>query len=118
MYAPPPRLNLLVIRYSDIDRAARFYQSLGLLITRHVHGGPQHYTSEVDGTVFEIYPATESHPASATRFGFAVDDVDALLPPLVELGSQVLKAPHDSPWGRRAVVRDLDGNTLELVNAT
>src|SRR5262249_7289731 len=57
MYAPPPRLNLLVIRSPNIDRAARFYSALGLLMTKHAHAdGPEHYTSQVDRCVFEIYP--------------------------------------------------------------
>lgn len=117
MYAPPPKLNLLVIRSPDIDRAARFYRALGLLMTRHAHGaGPQHYASEVDGCVFEIYPtkvgATETR---GTRFGFLVDAVDELVPSLVDLGAEILEPARDSEWGRRAVVRDLDGHVVELV---
>jgi catechol 2,3-dioxygenase-like lactoylglutathione lyase family enzyme len=118
MYAPPPTLNLLVIRSRDIDRAARFYRELGLLITRHAHGdGPEHYTSLVDGRVFEIYPLrTGAEPTTAVRFGFAVDDVDGLLPLLIQVGATVVAAPTDSEWGRRAVVKDLDGHVVELVN--
>lgn len=116
MYAPPPFLNLLVIRSPDIDRAARFFQALGLLIERHAHGGVEHYTSEVDGFVFEIYPLKlGSAPTTAARFGFAVDSVDELVSMVSAIGAVVVEAPHDSEWGRRAVVKDLDGHVVELV---
>lgn len=117
MYAPPPHLNLVVLRSADIDRAATFYQQMGLLFTRHSHGsGPEHYSSEVSGLVFELYPTTaKSGPTTGTRVGFRVDSVDEIVPLLAQLGAQVVSQPADSEWGRRAVVRDLDGHTLELL---
>ena len=114
MHAFPPRLNLVVLRSPDIDRAAILYSAMGLLFTKHSHGsGPSHYSSEVDGMVFEIYPATEkSRPTVGTRVGFAVDSVDQIVPLLVEVGASVLTPPCDSEWGRRAVIKDLDGHTV------
>ncbi len=47
-------MNLTVIRSPDIDRAAMFYQTMGLLFTKHRHeSGPEHYSSCVNGFVFE-----------------------------------------------------------------
>jgi catechol 2,3-dioxygenase-like lactoylglutathione lyase family enzyme len=117
MHASPPQLNLVVLRSPDIDRAAAFYQRMGLLFTRHAHGsGPQHYSSEVSGFVFEIYPTTaKSGPTTGTRIGFRVDSVDEVVRLLTELGTEVVTAPHDSEWGRRAVVKDLDGHVVELL---
>ena len=117
MYSPPPHLNLVVLRSSDIHRAAKFYRCLGLLLTAHSHGsGPEHYASEVSGLAFEIYPMSQrSGPTTGTRIGFEVDSVDTLLPVLTEAGAQILTPPTDSEWGRRAVVRDLDGHVVELL---
>jgi lactoylglutathione lyase len=117
MYAPPPHLNLVVLRSPDIHRAAKFYSALGLLFTAHSHGsGPEHCSSEVSGLVFEIYPATtKSAPTTGTRIGFNVDSVDELIPLLTQAGAQIVSPPSDSEWGRRAVVRDIDGHTVELV---
>jgi hypothetical protein len=117
MSSSSPQLNLVVLRSPDIDRAAKFYQQLGLLFSKHAHGsGPEHYASETNGFVFEIYPATaKSQPTLGTRIGFIVDSVDELIPLIVEIGAQVLTAPTDSEWGRRAVVKDLDGHTVELL---
>lgn len=108
----------MVIRSPDIDRAADFYRALGLLITKHSHGGgPEHYSSEVCGFVFEIYPLGDGQTSTtAARVGFIVEDVDSLVQLLAEVGGPVVSTPRDSAWGRRAVVRDLDGHSVELVS--
>jgi lactoylglutathione lyase len=113
----PPKLNLVVLRSADIDRAVKFYGQMGLLFTKHAHGkGPEHYASEVAGSVFELYPATEKSPSTAAaRIGFSVESVDKIVPLLRQIGAQVLTEPSDSEWGRRAVVKDLDGHTVELI---
>ena len=117
MFAPPPHLNLVVLRSADIDRGAAFYRELGLLFTKHAHGsGPEHYSSEVSGLVFELYPLTpKSSPTTGTRIGFRVDAVDGIVKSLAKIGAAVLSPPADSEWGRRAVVKDFDGHVIELV---
>jgi lactoylglutathione lyase len=117
MYASPPQLNLVVLRSPDIQRASEFYREMGLLFTLHSHGsGPEHYSSMVNGLVFEIYPlGAKSSLTTGTRIGFSIDDVDGVVRLLVEAGAQVVTAPADSEWGRRAVVKDLDGHVVELV---
>lgn len=110
------QLNLVVIRAEDIDRAAEFYRLLGLEFQKHRHGsGPEHYASEEGGTVFEIYPRQKQAEGSAgTRIGFRVPSVDALIAGLEEAGARIVSPPKDSPWGRRAVIDDLDGHCVEL----
>ncbi|QDU95879.1 VOC family protein [Lignipirellula cremea] len=116
MYAAPPMMNLTVIRSPDIDRAATFYQAMGLLFTEHRHGsGPLHYTSAVNGFVFEIYPRGKHPPTTSTRIGFSVDEVDSVVEMLLAVGGTLLSPPTDSEWGRRAVMKDLDGHTVELL---
>ena len=112
-----PQLNLVVLRSSDIERGATFYRELGLTFTRHAHGsGPEHYTSEVNGFVFEIYPSTsKSPPTVGTRIGFKVDSVDEVVRLLSRFGAVVITPPADSEWGRRAVVKDFDGHVVELL---
>ncbi|WP_425396656.1 VOC family protein [Aeoliella sp.] len=111
----PPRLNLVVIRSADLHRAETFYTALGLVFEKHRHGnGPEHLAAEHDGMVFEVYPATESKATTATRIGFQVADVDQTIAKLESLGVETTQPPTDSPWGRRAVVRDFDGHAVEL----
>jgi lactoylglutathione lyase len=110
-----PRLNLVVIRSVDLDRAASFYGVIGLTFSRHAHGkGPVHFACETKAVVFEIYPHDDDSPIPLVRIGFAVTNVDATVSKLSELGAVVRQQPKDSAWGRRAVVEDFDGNIVEL----
>jgi lactoylglutathione lyase len=112
-------MNLVVLRSPDIHRAAKFYRELGLLFTLERHGnGPEHFTSSVNGFVFEIYPLKDGQtPTTSTRIGFMVDSVDQLVVLLQTIGAEIVSNPQDSEWGRRAIVRDLDGHMVELVTA-
>ncbi|WP_417746936.1 VOC family protein [Rosistilla oblonga] len=114
------RCNLLVIRSRRIDQAAGFYKALGLHFTKHRHGsGPEHYATESAGHTFEIYPLAEgATPTTETRIGFAVARVDDVFARLVEAGGKSISPPKPSPWGRRAVVCDLDGHRVELTATT
>ena len=117
MNVPFPQLNLVVLRSADIDRSVKFYEAMGLRFAKHAHGsGPEHYASENNGFVFEIYPVTaKAGPTTGTRIGFRVDDVDGVVKLLSEISGVVVTPPADSEWGRRTVVKDLDGHTVELV---
>ena len=120
MYAPPPALNLVVIRSKDIERAHRFYSAMGLLIQRDSHGeGPTHYVSVVCGLVFEIYPLSGGQaPTTGTRLGFQVDSVDDVVPMLIQAGGSLVSTARDVAGGRHAVVADLDGHRVELFTPT
>ena len=117
MQTSTARLNLVVLRSSDLEEAARFYREIGLMFIRHAHGaGPEHYASEVNGMVFEIYPmSAKSSPTTGTRIGFQVESVDDTLSKLSKIGATVVVPPGDSEWGRRAVIKDFDGHIIELV---
>ncbi len=117
MITSPPFVNLVVIRSEDIDRAVTFYEAIGLTFQKHSHGsGPEHYASEKAGFVFEIYPLSPKQQSTVwTRLGFSVGDVDALVARLAKDGAKIVSSPTDSEWGRRAVVKDLDGHAVELV---
>jgi lactoylglutathione lyase len=115
-----PRLNLLVLRVADLDRAVAFYQLLGLRFKKHEHGsGPVHFAAERDRFVFELYLATAEQPVSAsTRIGFEIADVVKSVATLGAFpGARILSAPVASPWGLRAVVVDPDGHRVELSEA-
>jgi catechol 2,3-dioxygenase-like lactoylglutathione lyase family enzyme len=109
-----------VIRSPDIDRAVAFYECIGLRFQKHSHGnGPLHYASDINHFVFEIYPSRNQDDVThKTRFGFRVNDVDSIVDNLAQLGATIRTPPNDTEWGRRAVVNDLDGHTVELVGST
>jgi len=112
-------LNLVVLRFQDIDRAAAFYSRLGLCFERHRHGkGAEHFAAELPGGVFELYTQTSDTPATlGTRIGFKVASVDAVVAALGDYPGAVVVAPKDSEWGRRAVVADPEGHRIELIQA-
>ncbi len=115
----PITLNLVVLRTADLERAERFYVSLGLKFTRHRHGsGPEHLSAEMGSIVFELYPrATDDASTLGTRIGFSVSSLDSVIAALCDYPAAVISPPQDSPWGRRAVVLDPDGHRVELVQA-
>jgi predicted enzyme related to lactoylglutathione lyase len=112
------RLTLLVLKTRQLARLRAFYTAVGLAFVEEVHGnGPAHLAASVGGLVLELYPLPDdAGPADATtRVGFAVSDLDATLVSLGAVQGTAVSQPKDTPWGRRAVVRDPDGRAVELV---
>jgi len=114
------RLNLTVIRSADIHRSADFYRNFDLEFELHSHGkGPPHFATLNTKTVFEIYPATEKMPVSkSTRIGFEVQSCEMVIKRTLEKGYDVVSMPKESPWGLRAVVKDPDGHSVEIISQT
>ncbi|WP_424139689.1 VOC family protein [Roseomonas chloroacetimidivorans] len=110
---------LVVIRAWNPEGLARFYSALGLKFDRERHGkGPEHHACRIGRSVFEIYPRTsDADNTSATRLGFGVPDVEAACERAVALDGRLIRAAAVSPWGRRAVLSDPEGHTVELVEA-
>jgi len=111
-------LNLVVLRSTDIARAAQFYSKIGIQFTRHQHGkGPEHYAVQLGEAVFELYPLAPSGGPSTlgTRIGFSVPSLDTVIEALREYPTAITSPPKDSEWGRRAVLTDPDGHRIELV---
>jgi len=109
-------LSLVVIRSSDMDKLAGFYSALGFCFVRHRHGkGPEHLSSTLGDAVFEIYPASSpEEKTTSTRLGFSVPSLGNALERLRGLNALILTEPADTPFGRRAVVRDFEGHKVEL----
>src|SRR6266498_3293777 len=107
-----PTLSLLVLRTAKLEATLAFYRALGMEFVQEQHGsGPAHYSCQLGGTVVEIYPGSDGtapprQSGGATMLGFRVASVDATVATLQQLGAEVVTAPKDSPWGRRAVVAD------------
>jgi lactoylglutathione lyase len=109
-------LSLVVIRAQDIDRLASFYTALGFHFTKHRHGkGPEHLSSTIGETVFEIYPSNGANESTvSTRLGFSVPCLMNALCQLRGLDATVLVEPSDTEFGRRAVVKDFEGHKVEI----
>jgi lactoylglutathione lyase len=112
-------LNLVVLRCADLDRAREFYSRLGLQFSRHQHGkGPEHWTGEVGGCVFELYPASsDSKSTLGTRIGFRIPNLDKTIAALSDFPGALSSPAKDTEWGRRAVILDPDGHKVELLES-
>ena len=109
-------LNLVVIRATDLERAARFYGALGVQLDREGHGsGTEHLAGRSGSVLLEVYPSADNVGTVDVRLGFCVRSVADAVAAAGEGGGSVLSAPRQSPWGLRAVVRDPDGHRIELV---
>jgi catechol 2,3-dioxygenase-like lactoylglutathione lyase family enzyme len=111
------KLNLVVVRVNDLEASRRFYNSIGLVLTSERHGnGPQHYSADLDGVVVEFYPrSSDGDRTDQPRLGFSVPNINEVLAACQNAGGEIISAPKDSPWGRRAVVQDPDGHKVELI---
>lgn len=111
-------LNLVVIYTADLQLACDFYRCLGLVFVSERHGtGPEHYAATLGQVVFELYPRKPETPSTQLRLGFRVPAVESVVQQLQDRGVRIISAPKESPWGLRAVVADLDGNSVELVQS-
>jgi len=111
------RVNLIVVRTKNIKELAEFYERFGIKFEYHRHGnGPFHYSTELEKTVFEIYPLLKSQEKAdkSLRLGFDVKELDKLILELDKKGIEVTKRPTKSEWGYFAVIKDLDGRKIEL----
>ncbi len=108
---------LVVIRAANPERLSRFYEALGLSFDLERHGkGPEHYACRVGKSVFEIYPrVSETDSTSATRLGFGVENLDEVCERAVANGGRMTRSAAETQWGRRAVVCDPEGHTVEIV---
>lgn len=104
-------LTLLVLRCGNLEASRRFYSALGLVLTTEQHGsGPVHYSCQLGTTVLELYPAQSK--TTSTRLGIGVPSVATALGALRSLGNSIDHEP--TPERRSCLVRDPDGNAVEL----
>jgi catechol 2,3-dioxygenase-like lactoylglutathione lyase family enzyme len=106
-------LSLLVLRCKDIGACKRFYEGFGISFVTEKHGeGPEHFSAEDSGFIFELYPAAGG-PADQTGLGFETHDLDGL-------HAQFRKnqfAPREireTELGRMFILRDPDGRRIEV----
>ena len=111
-------LSLLVIRAADVSASVSFYETLtGEPFAAEKHGnGPEHFSAKLGAVLLEIYPLADQSPSNV-RLGFEVADLDETVSRIRTGGFEIVSEPKDSPWGRRAVAADPDGNRIELLAA-
>ncbi|HET8906668.1 MAG TPA: VOC family protein [Ktedonobacterales bacterium] len=135
-----PRIHVITLAVSDLNRALAFYRdglglesegvigtefagdettAAGATATFNLHGG----------LILALYPRTELAKDATIPFGppkvgeFSIGHavaskaaVDALLAQAAAAGATLTDQPHDRPWGiYSGYFRDLDGHLWEIV---
>ena len=111
------KVNLLVIRSAKPKSLSEFYSILGLQFEYHQHGnGPIHYSADVNGLIFEIYPLLRNQKEAdiSTRLGFEVEDLNQIIQKIKNAGHEIVAEPKQMEWGFVAIVKDLEGRKIEL----
>lgn len=135
-----PRIHVITLAVSDLDRALEFYRDgLGLdspgVIGTEFAGDDTNPAGAAAmfqlqaGLILALYPRPELAKDANVPFGapktgeFSIGhavatraDVDALLAQAKAAGATLTGQPHDRPWGiYSGYFRDLDGHLWEIV---
>ncbi|MGK5171735.1 VOC family protein [Geodermatophilus sp. CPCC 205761] len=119
----PPSVVPMVVTH-DLDRLARFYRELtgAQESSRIPEEGPTFYLGlRIGGSELGIVAdaSVEAGPPGRVLLSLEVDDVDACLARVPELGGTASGPANDMPWGQRvAHVRDPDGNAVNLTSTS
>jgi uncharacterized glyoxalase superfamily protein PhnB len=130
MITSMPRLDVIGVIVSDMQRAMDFYQRLGLQFPEdpdpegHGHvettiSGGLRFTLDTEESVLSFDPDW-SAPSGGHRLAVAFlcespEDVDRVYRELVDGGGEGHKEPWDAFWGQRyAQAKDPDGNVVDL----
>jgi uncharacterized protein len=134
-----PRIDVITLAVSDLDRALAFYRALGLqsagVIGTEFAGDDTNPSGSAamfeleGGLMLALYPRTDLAKDANVPFGppktgeFSIGklvagkaDVDVLLAKAEAAGATVTDEPHERPWGiYSGYFRDLDGHLWEII---
>lgn len=134
-----PRIHVITLAVSDLERALAFYRGLGLespgVIGTEFPGddatpaGAAAMFQLEGGVILALYPRTElakdaNIPVGPPRSGeFSIghiverrEDVDTVLAQAEAAGATLTDEPHDRPWGiYSGYFRDPDGHLWEII---
>ena len=134
-----PRIHVITLAVSDLERALDFYRALGLessgVIGTEFTGDDTSPSGSAamfeleGGLMLALYPRTDLAKDANVPFGppktgeFSIGklvagkaDVDVLLAKAEAAGATVTDEPHERPWGiYSGYFRDLDGHLWEII---
>jgi len=121
-----PRISMVTIAVDDLDRAAAFYEAMGL--TRHrIKDGVAFF--QMGGAILSLFPRESAEADSGIRFGEAPsrvylayntrsdDEVDAVLAAAEHAGGRIVKPAGRAFWGGwYGYFADTEGNLWEVAH--
>lgn len=123
-----PRITLVTLGVSDLDRAKAFYENV--VGWRAADGPPGIVFFDLGGLVFSLYPFDElakdhgGSPGQHASAGFALaynarsrTEVDEIFASLSEKGAAIVKQPEEVFWGGYSgYFEDPDGHKWEVAH--
>ena len=118
-----------VIWARDVDAVAAFYEQLGFEEHARLAGpdgavgfvGLRRGEAELAVTTEDsprMLAGVEPGPGPRSELFVYVEDVDATVGQLRDIGTTIVREPADMPWGERvAFVNDPEGNLVSLATA-
>jgi catechol 2,3-dioxygenase-like lactoylglutathione lyase family enzyme len=122
-----PRVSLITLGVSDLQKAVRFYQEV--VGWKAAESPPGIAFFDLGGIVFSLYPHSEmvkewdqvlNHIPDYRGFALAhnvgsSEEVDEIFASLRETGATIVKTPQKAFWGGYSgYFADLDGNKWEV----
>lgn len=101
---------------ADMDRSVAFYRDvLGLALTRRE--GSNWAEFKAGAIRFALHGAVEGHPFSpgGATASFEVDDLDGAVSAIEARGAQIGHRGEVGAEARYAILRDPDGNSVQLI---
>ena len=110
-----PTLLGIVLKSRNIDRLRSFYELLGVKFVEEKHGkGPLHFAGILPSNILlELYP-TEDHIDTTTRLSFSIVGIEEVIT-LAKVVGELVHPIKDTTYGRKGVLKDPDGRTVELI---
>lgn len=122
-----PRVDMIGLTVDDIARSLKFYRLLGLDVADPAPDRPYAETSLAGGIrlswnttalMRKLHPDWQVPAGQRINLAFHCETaagVDATYAAIIAAGYASVRAPWDAFWGQRyALVRDPDGNTVDL----
>ena len=128
-----PRINVITLGVSDLERALEFYRRLGLksegVVGTEFPGGTAAMFNLDGGLILSLYgredlakdaniptPPPQSGEFSIGQLVGSRDEVDAVLAEAQAAGATLTEEPYERAWGiYSGYFRDLDGHLWEVI---
>ncbi len=123
-----PRVSLITLGVSDLDRAVRFYETMGLSRNQTITEGVAFF--QMGGLALALWPRKDlaedaglandgsGFPGIALAYNTRTEDeVDAVLSEAEAAGGQIVLQARRAPWGgRQGYFADTEGNLWEVAH--
>lgn len=111
-------LNQVTVPSTDVPRAIRFYQTLGLQLIVHTHDNYARFLCPDGEATFSIHRQDTLPSGQGAVVYFELEQLDQKVAQLQAAGIEFDLLPTDQSWlWREARLRDPDGNPLILYYA-